>query len=185
MNRAMGPGTVTKQRILCVSDAAGRRAAQVALISGAPVCTGATEGFLGSVEGALADLLRRGAAVREERIAGGRIGVTFVPVGPDDPLYLEAVADEFRGLGYSARVLDPLRAKAWRLLLAAPMDEDIRSALLAGLGGMTYEESGNLLDELEAAERELSAVDEDARRESDRIAAFEESMMDDFAGKER
>ncbi len=170
-------------QIICIADEARRRYALAGLTEGRLRRLGGTPAFAAAVERELAELTKTAPRVRVESV-GAEIAVDFRPVKTDDPRYLEAAADFFRGLGYSVRLLTEPQARIWLALNYLPIDEGLRRAWLPVLGAIPDDEAREMLTELDAAGKELADAARQAAKSGagikGRAAEFKKEIEDKF-----
>lgn len=167
MRKMMTPRARTKKperkndmdaRLLCIADPNGRVACFLkAGVEGLVYVSGTPEAErkIGAV---LIDLVSRGVHARAESLTSSRIGVDFVPIGSDDPRYLDRCAAEFRARGWSACVYPRRLAAVWRKLQVLPVDPGERASVAEGLDRVTPQALEELERALDVTERELRAA---------------------------
>ena len=169
---------------ICVADETRRRFAVIGLAGGKPARLDATPSFAAAIDRELARLAETGLRARVESIGGDRIGVDFRPVKSGDPRYPEAVAEFFRGLGYSARLLGERQARVWLALQTLPVDEKLRADWLPVLGGVPDDEAEELLAALREAAGELAGAVKKASARSAAVnakaAEYKKEIEDQF-----
>jgi hypothetical protein len=137
--------------LLCVSSADRRFACQLQAGASGLAFVAGTPGAEERAGAVIAEMAKRGAPIRVERIAPGRIDVDIQRVGPDSPRYLEGCAAAFHGRGWSARIYPERLAETWRKLQILPVPEDIRASVSDRLDALSSEALAKLEEHLDEA----------------------------------